>query len=479
MAKTLQQNALSLLDTVTLAVAGSAPSYSLNATTATLVATVGLAAPGALVYGAIPMFGIAFAFMYLNRWRADAGAGYAWVGRALNPYLGFMAAWTFLTLSTAFLVTASLPIGVTTLTLIAPQYQDNVAIATTVAGFWLAGVGALTIFGVRLAARFQRLMTTIEIISLLALLIGGFIKFSAAPVQPFSWSWFSPTAFGSFQTFVAGMTIAAFYYFGWDVTSNVAEETEHSHQTPGNSGVVGMIGVFLLLILVQIMTQMGLAPDAIEKNSASLFAALGDAIFPRPWGTIAVLAVLISTVGGTETQLTQCSRMLFSMGRDRVISRRFEQIHPRFQTPWLSGLVITVLGLFLLVLSSANASISAIMQNLIGAVGVLVAFYYGMVGVACAWYYRKTMRNSWRTFLGQGVWSIGSAIALFIIALVQLPQLGLEVALWTIGTVCIGILPMLYYRFKYDSSFYLEPLESDEPYQPQRNLARYKAGDRV
>jgi amino acid transporter len=206
---------------------------------------------------------------------------------------------------------------------------------------------------------------------------------------------------------------------------------------------------------------------------------LGDAIFPRPWGTIAVLAVLISTVGATETQLTQCSRMLFAMGRDRVISRRFEEIHPRFQTPWLSGLVITVLGLFLMVLSSANASISAIMQNLIGAVGVLVAFYYGMVGVTCAWYYRKTMRNNWRTFLGQGVWSMGSAIALFIIALVQLPQLGLEVALWTIGTVCIGIIPMLYYRFKYHSSFYLEQLEFDNPNHTQRGLAGYKAGDRI
>jgi amino acid transporter len=474
MAGSLKQNALSILDTVTLAVAGSAPSYSLNATTAALIAVVGLAAPGALLYGAIPMFGIAFAFMYLNRWRADAGAGYAWVGRSLNPYLGFMAAWTFLTLSTAFLVTASLPIGVTTLALIAPQYQDNVVVATIVAAIWLIAVGTLTIVGVNLAARFQRIMTAIELISLLALIIGGLIKFSAAPVQPFSWAWFSPAGFGSFQTFVAGMTIAVFYYFGWDVTSNVAEETEHCHETPGNSGVIGMIFVFLLLVLVQIITQMGLAPDVIETNSASLFATLGDAIFPRPWGTIAVLAVLVSTVGTTETQLTQCSRMLFSMGRDRVISRRFEEVHPRFQTPWLSGLVIIVLGLLLLILSSANSSISGIMQSLISAIGVMVSFYYGMVGLACAWYYRKTMRNNWRTFLLQGVWSVGSAVALFAIALIQLPQLGWEVASWTIGAVAIGIVPMLYYRQKYHSPFYSEPLEYDKPKSQQRDLAQVR-----
>ena len=83
---------LSIIDAITLAIAGSAPSYSPNATTAALIAAVGLVSPGALVDGTISMFGIAFAFMYLNQWRADARAAYGWVGRAINPYLGFLSA---------------------------------------------------------------------------------------------------------------------------------------------------------------------------------------------------------------------------------------------------------------------------------------------------------------------------------------------------------------------------------------------------
>ncbi|NJR65677.1 MAG: APC family permease [Leptolyngbyaceae cyanobacterium CRU_2_3] len=133
MSKGLKENALSIVDTITLAVAGTAPSYSLNATTAALVAAVGLASPGALLYAAIPMFGISFAFMHLNRWRADAGTAYAWVGRSINPVLGFLCAWTFLVLSTAFMVAAALPVGVTTLDLIAPQYEENLLLATLVA----------------------------------------------------------------------------------------------------------------------------------------------------------------------------------------------------------------------------------------------------------------------------------------------------------------------------------------------------------
>jgi amino acid transporter len=459
MAKGLKQNALSIVDTITLAVAGTAPSYSLNATTAALVAAVGLASPGALLYGAIPMFGIAFSFMHLNRWRADAGTSYAWVGRSINPQLGFLCAWTFLTLSTAFMVAAALPVGVTTLSLIAPQAQDNVLLATIVGGLWFLAVASLTILGVSLAASVQRIMTTIEVVALLALAIGALIKFSTSPVIPFSWSWFSPTAFGDFQTFVAGMLVAMFYYFGWDVSSNVAEESQDTNDAPGSSGVLGMIGIFALFLIMQVVIQMGLTPEAIEKNSASLLPALGDAIFPRPWGSIAILAVLLSTVGTIGTQLTQCARTLFSMGRDRVIHAKFEEIHPQFQTPWLAGLVITVLALFLMILSSTSESIGAVMSSLISSIGVMVSFYYSMTGFACAWYYRKTMRQSPKNFLIQGIWSVGSAIVLLAVGVLQLPQLGWEVSLFTVGAIAVGLIPMFYFRQKYNSSFYNEPAE--------------------
>jgi amino acid transporter len=459
----LKQNALSIVDTITLAVAGTAPSYSLNATTAALVAAVGLAAPGALLYGAIPMFGIAFAFMHLNRWRADAGAAYAWVGRSINPQLGFLCAWTFLTLSTAFMVAAALPVGVTTLSLIAPQAQENVGLATFVGALWFVAVATMTILGVSLAAGVQRLMTTIEVVSLLALAIGAAVKFSANPVAPFSWAWFSPTAFGDFQTFMAGLLVAMFYYFGWDVSSNVAEETENANDAPGSSGVLGMIGIFALFLILQVAVQMGLSPADIEQNSASLLPALGNAIFPRPWGSIAVLAVLLSTVGTIGTQLTQCARTLFSMGRDRVIHTKFADIHPRFQTPWLAGLVITVLALFLMILSSSSESVGALMSSLISSIGVMVAFYYGMTGLACAWYYRKTMRRNAKDFWIQGVWSVGSAIVLLIVGILQLPQLGWEVSLATVGAIAVGLIPMFYFQAKYGSAFYSDPAEYHNP----------------
>ncbi|KAM3115633.1 APC family permease [Phormidesmis sp. 146-33] len=460
--KALKHNALSMVDTVTLAVAGSAPSYSLNATTATLVAAVGLASPGALLYAAIPMFGISFAFMYLNQWRSDAGASYAWVGRTLKPSLGFLSGWTFLSLSTIFMAAAAVPIGVATLGLFSTALSENVVLATIIGSFWLVSVATITVMGVSLAARFQKIMTGIEVISLIALAIGALVKFSANPVNPFSWSWFAPTQFGNLETFMAGMLVATFYYFGWDVSSNVSEETQNSNSTPGYSGVIGMVGVFLLFQVFQVLVQVGMTPDQIEKAGANLLGVLGDMVLPRPWGNIAVLAVLVSTVGTIETQLTQCSRTLFSMARDRVISRRFEEIHPTFQTPWLGTFVISLLALSLLVASSSISTINELMAGLIQTIGVQVAFYYAMTGFACTWYYRRQLRQNFQTLLMKGICPFTSAIFLLVVGIYQLTQFESTVVYLSIGAIAIGILPMLYYRWKYQSSFYSAAPEAFE-----------------
>ena len=105
----LQANALGTFDTVVMAVAGSAPAYSIAATTAVLVGAVGLASPAALLYCAIPMLGIALAFSYLGRIDVNAGASYSWVGRTFHPFLGFVSGWALVISATIFMVAGSLP----------------------------------------------------------------------------------------------------------------------------------------------------------------------------------------------------------------------------------------------------------------------------------------------------------------------------------------------------------------------------------
>ena len=63
----LAENALGLGESVVMGVAGTAPAFSAAATTATLIAAVGVLSPASLLYCGVIMFGVTLAFRQLNR----------------------------------------------------------------------------------------------------------------------------------------------------------------------------------------------------------------------------------------------------------------------------------------------------------------------------------------------------------------------------------------------------------------------------
>ena len=73
----LRGGVLGLFDSVIMGLAGSAPAYSIAATTVGLFGAVGLGGPAALLYCGFFMFGIVFAFKYLSKDESSAGAAYS------------------------------------------------------------------------------------------------------------------------------------------------------------------------------------------------------------------------------------------------------------------------------------------------------------------------------------------------------------------------------------------------------------------
>ena len=89
----LQANSLGLTESVVMGVAGTAPAYSIEITTSTIIATAGVLSPASVLVCGLIMFGIAFAFIQMNRALPSAGTSYAWVAMAFGPTLGFFAGW--------------------------------------------------------------------------------------------------------------------------------------------------------------------------------------------------------------------------------------------------------------------------------------------------------------------------------------------------------------------------------------------------
>jgi amino acid transporter len=457
----LQADGVSPAGSIVMAVAGSAPAYSIAATTAALVAAAGLASPAALLWCGIPMLGIAWAFAYLGRADVNAGAAYSWVGRALHPILGFFSGWAVVVSATIFMVAGALPAGAATVSLFSEKATNNVWLVTGVGAIWFLVMAACVLVGVRITARAQWIMSTIEVLILVVFAIVAIIHAAtghhAGP--SFSWSWFGFSHFTGTGAFVGAALIAAFYYWGWDVSSNLNEETKDGHKSAGKGGIIGVAIVFLLFEVFTVAILVVLPSKAIQNSNGNLLGVLGDVIWPGIGGKILIVAVMLSTIATLETTLIQVTRTLFSMGRDHTIPKAFGRAHVKWRTPAFATLVVTGVSIVLFIGSNALGQVNQILSDAISSIGLQIAFYYALAGIAVVVAYRNIIFKSVKNFIFIGLWPALGAIFMVWIFFVSIPSLSTIVLVIGLGALALGIVPIVVFWKKGGVYFHRRPLE--------------------
>lgn len=441
----LQEDSLGIGESIIMGVAGTAPAFSIAATTATLAAAVGTLAPASLLYCGLIMFGVTFSYMHLNHINPNAGASYAWVGNIFNPMLGFFAGWALLVASAVFMVSGTIPAATATLLLLKPELADHPAMVTFIAAGWLLAVSAVLVKGIKPTSYSQVVMTGIEVVVLVLIVSVAVIKFGGTPVRPFSLKWFSAAEFTP-QLFSTGALTALFFFWGWDVTANLNEETRDSSYAPGRGALWAMVIVLLLFMSFATITLMVLTDKEIEQSSTNIVFAVAEKLFPKPWSYMAVIAVMLSSIGTLETSILQFTRTMYAQGRDGVLHPRYALLHNTWRTPWVANAVITFLGIFFLFLSSYLPTVNLIIKDSVNAIGFQVAFYYGLTGLACAWHYRKQVFHSTYSLVFLVLWPILSAVFLFFIAAYSIPTFDLTTNVVGLGGLVIGIVPLLLNR---------------------------------
>ena len=345
------------------------------------------------------------------------------------------------------MVSGTIPAATATLMLVAPHLADKPTWVTGVATGWLLAVSAVIVKGIKPTSYTQIVMTVAEVGILLIIIVTGIIQFSAHPAHAISWAQFSPTAFSP-AVFATGALTALFFFWGWDVTVNLNEETRDAATTSGRSAILTMLIVALLFITFVIAALMVLTDAEIDKSSTNVVFALAEKLFPRPWSYMAVLAVMLSSIGTLETSILQFTRTLFAQGRDGTLHPRYGKLHPSWRTPWVATLVIAVIGTTFLLLSSNFSSVNTIIKDSVNAIGFQVAFYYSLAGLACVWNYRKTALDSARNFLLLCLWPLLSALFLIFIAIYSIPTFDLTTNIVGLGGIAIGIVPLLLNRWR-------------------------------
>ena len=443
MAAQLRANSLSLIESLVMGVAGSAPGFSIAVALASLLATAGTLAPGALVFFAIPMIGIAIAYKGLGARMANAGAAYEWTGKIFGKPVGFFSGWALLIASTVFMVTGAVPLGTATLSFFPdPSLTGNVILTASIGAVWFVIIGVVLIVGVKLTSIVQMVMSLVEIAILTAVLVAaGIHTLLHGAATPFSWAWFGlnypPGAFA------ASALIVVFFYWGWDVTANLGEETDAKNDGAGNGGFFSVfVTTFYFLAFAAATLFLYSLKDAKSLGDNLVYHLAVQAGLGRAGGLAASFAVILSSIATLETQMLQFSRTLFAMGRDGAMPRAFGVVDAKTQTPVRTMILLIGLGLIMIFLAGFISTVGLILADSVKAIALQVCYYYGVAGLSCAWLFRDTRKSDPRAFLVYAVYPALSAAALIILAFYAFTTFDTLTRVVGVGGLLLGVVFM-------------------------------------
>jgi len=445
--KGLKGGALGLVSSIVVGMASTAPAYSLAASLGLVVASggvllAGVKAPAILLLAFIPMYMIAVAYQELNKAEPDCGTTFTWASRAFGPLVGWMGGWGIIAADVIVMANLAQIAGSYSFTFVgglgwssAAELADSTLWSTVAGVIWIVIMTYICYRGIEISARLQYALLGIELVILVAFAAVALFKVYTNSAMEYSLKpaldWFWPAGLDFATVIAPTILVAIFIYWGWDTAVACNEESEDPGTTPGRAAV---ISTFLLLatyalVAVSAVAFAGVGTEGIglgsEENSADVFAAIGPELFgDSALGKIALLllaaSILTSASASTQTTILPTARTTLSMGVYKALPSSFAKIHRTYLTPTVATLsmgAVSIAFYVLFTLISPN-----LLTALIGAVGLMIAFYYGLTGFACVWFYRKTLTSSARDFVMRGVVPLSGGLilaAVFAYGLIQ------------------------------------------------------------
>lgn len=271
----------------------------------------------------------------------SAGSAYTYVGRGLHPYLGFVSGWAML-LDYIVCPLFCVIYGALAITRALPLLPFPVGAAV-----FAGGITYLNLRGIRSTARANQLVLGF-MFAVLFVYIGLAIRFLLVH-HGFS-GLFSINPFYNSATFkirdiATATSFAALTYLGFDSVTTLAEDVKNPRRSVmlATVSVCLFTGLFggLLVYLGQLVWPSYSTYSNIETAFIEVSGRVGGIALFR---AMALMIVVASAGAGLTTQVG-ASRLLYGMGRDKVIpSRFFAYLDPVRNTPSRNILLIGLLA---------------------------------------------------------------------------------------------------------------------------------------
>jgi amino acid transporter len=201
-------------------------------------------------------------------------------------------------------------------------------------------VGMCTLLLIRGASESAKVNTVMVLIKLSVLVMFIVIGLTAFEADRFDNFWAS----GSAGISAAAGTIF-FSFIGLDAVSTAGEEVRDPQRALPRAIIGALVVVVTVYVLVAI-AGVGAQPleefSSPDQESAGLSVILENITGNAGAGTILAAGAVISIFSVTLVSLYGQTRILFAMGRDRMLPDKFAEVNPRTLTPTFNTIVVGV-----------------------------------------------------------------------------------------------------------------------------------------
>lgn len=317
-----------------------------------------------------------FSYIHMVKAFPSAGSAYTYVQQTFNPNLGFMVGWSALCDYLFLPMVYALAIKI----YMASYFPGVPSWLWVVIPILIISIANL--FNVKVAVSISTIFVFAQILItfvFIALLIKGLADVNNGASSLFS---LQPlySANLTMAGVLAGVTILAYSYIGFDAISTLAEETINPTKTLPRVMIALALYIGVTYTIVTYFMQVGY-PDASvfidpESAAAEIAPQIGGMLFAS---IFLVVIILCNISGGIAAQLS-ISRLMYAMGRDNVLPRKiFGYVTPKSRVPIyniiISGAVAMTAVFFDLVTAASLISFGAFTAFTFVNLSVIMYYY--------------------------------------------------------------------------------------------------------
>lgn len=294
----------------------------------------------------IAMAFTAFSYSKMVKAYPVAGSAFAYTSNSISPHVGFMTGWVMM-LDYALLGCLSY--------LLLGLYM-NILIPSVPGWAWVViSVVLLTIVqyvGVDTMAKVNNIFVVIAgvfMVGFFVLMLKVIITGSGFPALFDLMAIYNPAEFETvgWSGIIGAASILVLCFLGCDAVTTLAEEAIEPKKNVGKAIIILTIAMGVYFIIYSYVMQLAWPTawkEFINPDTASeeLVSHIGGQALGLVWTGIYTVTCVTCCLAAQ----TSATRLLFGMGRDGVLPKKFfAYVHPKYKTPSLNILFISVLSI--------------------------------------------------------------------------------------------------------------------------------------